>query len=466
MKNKNILSVICVAELWDMISFFGIVSILVLYMTNMFSTSSSDAYIYYGLYLTLFCSMPIIGGYITDKYISNYKSLIIGGLLISIGNLLLFLEFNGSFFLGLSLTIVGTSLYKTVCTNLVGIISEESKNKNKAYTVFYTALNIGAIIAPILYGTLAIFSWRLCFLISSIGILFCVILFFICSKSIKKFDNIRKTNHKTIKFISSISLLIFVSTLSFSYAKEINNYIVVVLIVIGILYLSPIFKVSMIEAKRIIGIVILLFFCIFFFAASLQVGSSITIFIDKFVNKELFGAEIPTSYFASLDPLFLVLTAPFFAYLWKKLRNLEPSPVIKLSLGLFIGAMGFVLFLLATYTTGNKYLCLLYILLGYVFIGAGEICLSPAVLTAISDYSPKHITNMMMGGWYFFMSIAGFFGGYIDEKITIIVNKSAQNNFNELTNFTIIFLVIAILTSFAGLILWMLSKKINKEFFK
>ena len=167
--------------------------------------------------------------------------------------------------MGLSLTIVGTSLYKTVCTNLVGVISEESKNKNTAYTVFYTALNIGAIIAPVLYGTLAIFSWRSCFLVSSIGIFFCVVLFVVCSKSIKAFDNIRKTNHKRVKFISSILLLIFISTLSFSFAKEINDYIVVVLVVMGVLYLSPILKVSKIEARRIIGIVILLFFCIFFF---------------------------------------------------------------------------------------------------------------------------------------------------------------------------------------------------------
>lgn len=459
--NTRIFYIVSVAEFWDMVSFFGTVSMLILYTSSIFNFSDQASYLIYGTYLALFCSLPIVGGMITDKYLSEYNSVILGAVLMIVGNLVLFVESKFFLFSGLAATITGTALYKTTCTNLVGKLhSENTKAKNNAYTFFYTVLNCGAILGPISYGIIgAYLGWHYCFLFSAFGVGGCLILFIIFRLDFSRIADEFYVKHKLrkLKALIMVGITFCITTVLLLNFSVFNEFVPVLMATIIAVYLCILSKQKKSHRNRILGLLVLLTICIFFFSASLQVGSSLTLYLDRFVDRKILSWEIPVTFFASLDPLFLVLTAPLFSFLWSKLAsvNKEPAVAIKLSLGLCLACLGFICFLFASLSSNfGYYITFISIILGYFFIGAGEICLSPAVLSSISIYSPKNIQNMMMGSWYFFMSIAGYLGGYIDQAIT----AGGQSSIIDLQH---IFIFVVLLTLLTGGLSFLLSKSIN-----
>lgn len=467
--SKRILLVASFAEFWGMVSFFGIITILVLYTTKIFFFSDESSYTIYGMYLTIFCGLPIIGGIITDRLLGIFNSLILGSILIILGNICLLLQKQIFLFIGLATTSCGASLLKTTCANLVGkaYCNATTSEKEKAYSIFYAALNCGAIVGSSIFGIITYYlSWNYCFIFSMLGI-FLSLIVFICHKSL--FDQFcPESSHcslfKVIFAYIILTLISIIVTFIFYNYSLFNKMMLLFILGVSLVFYFFIKKQSQFEKKKMFGILILLSFSVLFFTASLQVGSSITLFIDRFVNRMVFNWQIPTPFFTALNPFFLVLTAPFFTYLWKKLslKKKEPTTVVKLAFGLFIASMGFICFWFAALISANyKNITLVMLLLGYLFIGAGEICLSPAILCSIHRYSPHHIENTMMGSWYFFMAIAGYFSGFCDQLITKI---NAPGLESQLLNFEYIFSVIIIITITSGCILLINKRSINGLF--
>lgn len=474
--DNKVLIFVSYAEFWDVFSFFGTAAIMVLYMTKVFNFSDNLSYTIYGIYLALLCGLPVIGGILVDKFIGYYHSLIFGSVLMIVGNLSLLIQNSKCMYFGLAATICGTALYKTSCTSLIGgTCDKRTESKNMAYTFFYAVINCGAIFGAVIYGIIAKFyGWHWCFLFSAVGLFSCLYLF-LTQKNIFNVNVLGK-ERDSIKVIFKYCLIgILVLTVTGIFFLEDYFDIIffmLIILTIGIITRS-IAKYSVAERRRLYGVVFIIIFCIFFFAASLQVGSSLTLFLNRAVNRNFLWWNIPTTFFTSLDPLFVVLSAPVFTLIWNKLRvkNREPFAVIKLMWGLILCSTGFVCFWLSAQlvTVGDHYVVLFIILFGYVFIGAGEICLTPAVLSTISDYSPKNIVNTMTGTFYLSMAFAGYLGsavaklgGYVGKHISSqqIVKLAAINEFSN------IFMIITIITIVAAAILFVFSRFLNKLFYR
>lgn len=467
---QKIYKVILFAEFWEMFSFFGVVSILVLYTTSTFLYKDDTSYLLYSVFLTFFCGFPIVGGLLTDKYLTPYVALIIGSFLMMLGNILLIVGVSHYLFLGLAAIICGAALFKPTCTNLIGKLTEAQSNieQENAFSKFYVVLNLGAMAAPVLYGIIGTYlELNYCFLLGAIGIGVSFFLVYITKRDLTIL-NAKET--RTITGYSLIVAMLIVVTTAFFYASHFDKFILLFLLLSIFLFLYAHKNQNGYDKRKLFGLLYLLLFCMVFFTSSLQVGSTLTLYIERFAQRQMYHWNIPTSFFASLNPLFLVLTAPVFKYVWVKLavKHKEPSIVFKLALGLGIGGIGFVFFWLSSVKAilTHQYISLSFIILGYFFLGAGEICLSPAVLNAINKYSPKALANTMMGAWYLFMAFSGYLGGVIDRSI-IKLDKSShdfRNLKHSLLSFQYTFTFFTIISITLSCILFLTSKKMMRFF--
>ncbi|MBP9742847.1 MAG: MFS transporter, partial [Burkholderiales bacterium] len=418
-------------------------------------------------YLALLCSLPVIGGWISDNLISNYHALQLGATLLLLGNFSLVIQTQQCLYFGLTLTICGTSLYKTSCTTMVGKIYQNRASSENGYAIFYVILNIGAVIAPIIYGAIAqTLNWNYSFLAGSFGIAISLILFWFNKHNLKELghNNIKhySIQNLVIAYLILIALILFVYYCFVRYEHFDFIFIMAISCIILKLVLS-IRHLKQPSRKKIYPLFLLLLFCTLFFTASLQVGSSISLFVDNFIHKGVLGYQIPTPFFTALDPLFVVLSAPVFPLIWKSLKgfNIILNVSQKVAIGLLIGAISFIFFGLSSLNIKQD-LAIANLILGYLFIGAGEICLSPAVLSKLEKDSPEEIKNTIMGLWYFFMGIAGYLSEFIDK---LIYRFSPLYNFNNMVNygrveiFRYIFFSISVILIVSGIILFLFSKE-------
>jgi POT family proton-dependent oligopeptide transporter len=212
------------------------------------------------------------------------------------------------------------------------------------------------------------------------------------------------------------------------------------------------------DRRRILGLGILIFFCIFFFAASLQTATTLTLFIERDVSRTILGFNIPTAMFLSIDPFFIILTAPLIGLFWTFLerKRCDPSYTAKIAIGLILAAAGFTVFALAAlYNDKADHLSLTYIVLGNFLLGIGELCVLPVALSAISQLAPIHMRSTMMG--ILFLSLA--FSGYLAGAIAILV--SGATNGNHVINYAHVFIEISTVTFLIGLILLAVNIKLR-----
>jgi POT family proton-dependent oligopeptide transporter len=185
-----------------------------------------------------------------------------------------------------------------------------------------------------------------------------------------------------------------------------------------------------------------------------QGGSSFNIFAKEFTNRIIFGWEYPASWLQILNPLFVVILAPFMSYLWMFLgkRMLDPSLPFKFGLGLIFMAIGFVIIAIGAQVAQSEGLAgAQWLLLTYLFHTIGELILSPIGLAAISSLSPKRFIGQMMGVWFLASSLGAILAGLISGQATNEGLSSMPNLFNQ----------IAIISSCFGLLLIIIARPLQ-----
>jgi POT family proton-dependent oligopeptide transporter len=206
-----------------------------------------------------------------------------------------------------------------------------------------------------------------------------------------------------------------------------------------------------IERQRITVIFILTFFVIFFWAGFEQAGSSMTLYTDKFINRTIFGWEIPTTFFQSVNPILIVLLAPFFVWFWGSKIGSKLSIPIKMSLGMILLGVGFLFMLIATFNvrvnpTGEvaQKAALIWLIMTYFFHTIGELCLSPVGLSMITKLAPVKLASLLMGVWMLSSFAANIIGGFIAAYVEEL---GAATIFSSIAIFVIALGVLMILVS-------------------
>lgn len=483
------LAVLFATEMWERFNYYGMRAILVLFLTKALLVDKAFASNLYGSYTSLVYLTPLLGGYIADRYWGNQRSIIIGGLLMALGEFVLFFcasIYQSSadlstilFFTGLGLMITGNGFFKPNISALVGqLYPKGDRRTDSAYTIFYMGINVGGALGPIICGLVGDtgnpedFKWA--FLAGGIAMLISVVVQLVYHKKYvldpdKNVLGLTPANApaawiRPINMLGGLILLSAVMITALYIDTRVVDYLTYVLVASPILIGFIIFSdktLSTIEKQRVAVIFSVSFFVVFFWSAFEQAGASLTFFAEEQTQRDLGFFTVPASFFASLNSIYVVLFAPLFAWLWLKMGKREPSSPTKMSLGLFLLSIGYlwIAFGVKDVSVGTK-VSMIWLLGMYALHTWGELCLSPIGLSLVNKLAPIKFASLLMAVWFLASAAANKLAGvlsalYPDGKTTHFMGYEMNN----LYDFFILFVVMSGIA--AGMLL-ILTRKLQK----
>ncbi|MFD0049798.1 peptide MFS transporter [Actinomycetes bacterium NPDC127524] len=412
-------------EAWERFSYYGMRAILVLYLTATatnggLGVDKSTAMSIYGLLTGAVYITPMIGGYLTDKFLGRRIAIPIGGVLMALGNFMLFVNQSmTALYIGLIIMIIGNGFFKPNISTLVGdLYGKDDPRRDGAFTIFYMGINVGAFFAPLVVGLM---SYKYGFLTAAIGMIVGQVIF----------------NLSANRFLGDIGKE---PTCKQQPAASVQK---------------PAAVLTKKEKRRTVAIVILSLFVIAFWAAFEQAGSSLTLYAQDQIDRNVFGFEIPTAWFQSLNPLFIVILAPVLSAVWYKLGSSKRGDFktpTKMGMGLVVVGLGFMVLLPAVMYTGNDNslkVNLMFMVVTYFLHTLAELMISPVGLSMVSKIAPLKLASLLMGVWLASSAVANFVAGQLAA-------------FTQSLGYLEIFSTIGFVTIGLGIVLLLLTKPITK----
>ncbi|HZN01287.1 MAG TPA: peptide MFS transporter [Pyrinomonadaceae bacterium] len=398
-------------EMWERFSYYGMRAILVLYMVappaqGGLGFDVKRAASIYGTYTMAVYLTALPGGLAADYLLGARLAVFLGGLVIAAGHFSMIFHSMNTFYLGMVLIALGTGLLKPNISAMVGgLYRENDPRRDSGFSIFYMGINIGAVLAPLVCGYLAqsdsfkrtlvsngfdpAKSWHWGFGAAGVGMILGLIIFLLFGKWLANVGNrIRKK---------------VVDTVSQAAANQ---------------------PLTASDWKRIAAIFIFFVFTMLFWAAYEQKGASLNLFAKELVRTEIFGRSFPSSYLQSCTPLFVIMLAPIFSYLWVSLKDRQPSSPVKFTLGLLFIGVAYLLMIPASMLTAYGRISPLWLVGLYFLEVCGEMCLSPVGLSTVTKLAPAKLVGIMMGVWFLAASFGSKLAGYLSGFF--VANNSWQ----------------------------------------
>jgi proton-dependent oligopeptide transporter, POT family len=435
-------------EMWERFSFYGMRALLMLFMTTAVASGglgfdTRTAAGIYGAYTGSIYLMSIPGGWIADNVLGTRRAVFVGGVIIALGHYSMAVPTIYTFFIGLVLIVLGTGLLKPNVSAVVGALyGPEDQRRDAGFSLFYVGINIGAFAAPLVCSYLGEnINWHLGFGAAGVGMTFGLIQYVLGRERLAHVGappqqtsaETRRKGAIGVLFMAAISAA--VGVLFFGPDIVVKNQMWILLGALG-LFLGWLFLAFLKpEEKKPVGaIVILILFSIIFWACYEQAGSSFTLFARDFTNRSVFGFVFPAGWFQTNAPLFVVILAPVFVWLWLKMGDRQPSSPVKISLGLLFVGLGAALIATASlFTAGGAKVGPWWLVGVYVLHTIGEVCLYPVGLSATTKLAPQRLAGLMLGIYFLSISFgnfaagmaAGFFEGGSQEALVGLFSKLA-----------------------------------------
>lgn len=484
------LYVLFATEMWERFNYYGMRAILVLFMTKALLVDKVFASNLYGSYTSLIYLTPLIGGYVADRYWGNRRSIIAGGLIMAMGEFILF--FCGSlyesspqlsgilFYSGLGFMIAGNGFFKPNISSLVGQLYPKGDRRiDPAYTIFYMGINVGGALGPFVCGLVgdtgnpADFKWS--FLAAGIGMLLSVVVQKLFHhKYVRDPDNNilgltpAEAPKSAIKPILIATVLILLSLLMIGLVyidAKVFSYLSYLLLAATIFIAVFIFSDKSLtsnDRKRIGVIFIVAFFVIFFWSAFEQAGASLTFFAEEQTQRDVGVFVVPASLFQSLNSIFIVTLAPLFAWLWLRLGKYEPASPTKMAWGLFLLALGYLWIAVGVKdVSANIKVSMIWLVGMYFLHTCGELCLSPIGLSLVNKLAPFKFASLLMAVWFLANAAANKLAGILSA---LYPEKGKITSFlgYELHNMHDFFMLFVIMAGVAAALLFLITKQLQK----
>jgi POT family proton-dependent oligopeptide transporter len=393
------LSTLFFTEMWERFSYYGMRAFLIYYMTASVAAGGlgfavADAGTIYGLYTGSAWGAAILGGIVADRFLGQYRSVLIGGIIIALGHFTLAFRALPFFYSGLVLIVVGTGLLKPNVSTLVGALYEPGDSRRDAgFSIFYMGINIGALFGPLIAGYLAQeVDWHVGFACAGVGMTFGLIQYVLGRNRLQS----PVAAAATADAQSETAKAAFTAT----------------------------------ELKRMAAIVVFFLVAILFWGAYEQAGSTLALFADRYTRLEIFGFSFPSSWFQSVQPIFVILLAPLFAWIWVRLGPRDPSVPTKLALGVLFMGLAFLVLVPAgemAQSSGVR-VSPWWLIMSYGISELGELCLYPVGLSAVTKLSPTRILGLMMGVWMLSNAFGNMLAGW---SARFFVSMPLQRYFAE-----------------------------------
>lgn len=412
-------------ELWERFGFYTLQTIIVLYMTQSLLYSDEKTYLLYGAFGSLIYFTPVLGGYLADRFLGFRQSIAIGGILFIIGYVLTAVPNEKTFFIGLSTLIIANGFFKPSVSSIVGALyQKDDPRRDSGFTLFYMGINIGSIIPPLITGFLvAHFGWHWGFLLAAIGMSIGMAIFYFGKKrlgaagAIPLISPILKNQFNKWAFYlllgPAILIAIFLFHLIFYFPKEADLFLIAATVLIVLNVVRLMFKEQPEQRCKMQACLILMLTALFFWAIYSQTFTSLMLYADRNMGKQMLGIPIDAEFTQFFNGFFIIVLSPVLSWFWVRLdrRRANPSIPMKFSIGILWVAIGFLFLGGATAFFGDGGITSPWWLAGSYFCQTiGELLLSPIGLAMITRLSPPNLVGMMMGVW-FLMSSTGFLIG-------------------------------------------------------
>jgi proton-dependent oligopeptide transporter, POT family len=416
-------------EMWERFSYYGMRALLVLYMVKYLFTPQSSTEVLglasfkhglefvfgplapqplasqiYGFYTGLVYLTPIFGGLVADRVLGQRRTVIIGATLMAIGHFMM--AFEHLFLVALGFLILGNGAFKpNISTQVGSLYPPGDRRRDRAFSIFYVGINLGAFLAPLVCGTLGEeLGWHYGFMAAGIGMTIGLIIYLAATPHLPR-DAFEKRAAPDATLDA--------------------------------------------KAWQSIAALLLLFAPVsLFWATYEQQGNTITLWADQFTDRHFLGGEIPVTWFQAFNPFMIFAFTPFIIALWRWQRESEPATSTKLAMGCLINALAYLVMVAAAWSAGGGKASWLWLFFYFVVITVGELYLSPTSLSLVTKIAPKTLLSMMMGVWLATSFVGGFLAGYLGTFWSTM----------DKANF---FLMLALISSAAGVAIMLLRRPLR-----
>ena len=474
------LTVLFLTEMWERMSYYGMRSLLVLYMVNhLFVRPDQGAEVLgfnalkrtlegafgvmtpqalssqvYGLYTGFVYLTPLFGGMLADRLLGRRKAIVVGGVLMAIGHFLMASE--NLFFIALITLIAGNGCFKpNISTQVGGLYAPGDSRRDRAYTIFYVGVNVGAFLAPLVCGTLGqVVGWHWGFGAAGVGMVVGLV-FYLLNQDKLPLEPLPTASTRTpvtgtLAYALGVPLTIVLMLWLLTLPPAVPIAAALLALGSGVWWLS---RLPADEKPRVIALTIACLMTAAFWAVYEQQGNTLQIWADESTQwPTIFGFTIPSTWYQAFNPFAIWLLVPLLngLWAWQARRNKEPSSLNKMALGCVVMGAGYIVMIIAAgdIQPGVKS-SVLWLVASTVVFTIGEIYLSPIGLSFVTKVAPARLASMMMGVWY----LASFFGNYMTGFLGTFYDRMPRQSFFALMT------AIGVVT---GLILFAMSKPLNR----
>ena len=439
------LYVLFATEMWERFSYYGMRALLVLYLTRHFLFDDAMAVRSYGAYAGLVYALPVVGGLIADRWLGLRRAVICGGVLLCLGHLAMAWEgvparaLDGggvwrddigiaTTFFAMALIAVGVGFLKPNISSLVGRLYPPGDPRcDSGFTIFYIGINLGAALATLLVGWVGeVWGWSWGFGLAGIGMLVGLATFLWGQRYLRGLAEApdpawlaqsRFGLRREHWIYLGAALAVLLCQQGLSHHQWVGGALLVAFLGVYAFWAWFCLRLaSAVERRHVILVITLTFCSVLFWALFEQAGSSMTLFADRAVDRQLGAFELRASQIQGLNPLFIVMLGPLFAWLWPALRarGRLPGYATRFGLGIVQAGLGFAVlaFGISLGADGAK-AALLWLVLAYLLHTTGELCLSPVGLSMVTQLSPVRLVGTMMGTWFLAAASASYIGGML-----------------------------------------------------
>ena len=391
------LSTLFFTEMWERFSYYGMRAFLILYMVHALGFDDKRAGSVYGTYTASVWAAAIFGGIIADRWLGQYKSVLIGGIIIALGHFTLAFHPLPFFYAGLAFIVIGTGLLKPNVSGIVGSLYDaQDARRDAGFSIFYMGINLGAALGPFVAGYLAQrVDWHLGFACAGVGMTLGLIQYVAGRRHLQPAIDRLAQQRAAARATPAASAVPAEPTFG-GFTK--------------------------VEWKRLAAMAVFFIFAAIFWGAYEQAGSTLNLFGDRYTRTSILGVSFPSSWFLTVQAIFVIVLAPAFAWLWVRLGKREPSTPAKFAFGLLMIGVSFLFLLLPANTiqdTPGVRVSPFWLIGCYFIQELGELSLSPVGLSVFTKLAPVKIVGMMLGVWFLADSVgnkaAGFAAGFISS---------------------------------------------------
>ena len=407
------LFILFLTEMWERFSYYGMRSLLIYYMVKQLMFNHGFASHVYGLYTGLVYLSPFLGGIIADRLLGRRKAVVIGALLMSIGQFMMAKE--ALFFYALVFLIIGNGFFKpNISTQVADLYAPLDNRLDRAFSVFYVGINVGAFFSPLICGSLGeIYGWRYGFDAAGVGMVIGLLIYLFGQKWLAPETVIRQLKVEAETYKTQRRL----------------------------------------ERDKLLGLLAIGLVTVAFWSAYEQQGNTLALWADACTERRILGWELPATWFQALNPAFILLFTPLVTGFWKwqSRRHREPSAILKMAIGCFLLAIGFIIMIPAAwlYEVDRSPVGISWLISFNLVATIGELYLAPIGLSLVTKMSPKRMVSMMMGIWFLSSFAGNFAAGFLGH----FWDEMAKETF---------FLMIASIAFAAGLLMLLILKRLKQ----